>query len=392
MKSLKEELGKISISMENAGKSTIDSFAPAMYEAYLNMISEKIITMLKEQNIADKGIPEVTAVTINYLLNNNRCICGKNLKDNPECREELIELLSYLPPESIGSQIKDLNNKLRSFRGQSSNSELFDSRFTTYTTLAGNFDERDSEYHRLVDEVGNKQDADKIKETYLKLEKSLKDERNRQIETDAKLKDCERRLKEAENDLTSISGRLNINYDVNLQIEYANELYKRANIAYEKESKDIIELMRTTLTGVFNDMYHGQRTITLSDNYKVTLSVEGSSLDASKGLETVANFAFISSLLKVARDRVNPDGAGYGLQSEPYPLAMDAVFSNTDEIHIKNICKNLPELAEQSILAIMDKDWNFAKEPLSDKVGSAYRIEKINERLSKLIPLEEGTW
>ena len=68
-------------------------------------------------------------------------------------------------------------------------------------------------------------------------------------------------------------------------------------------------------------MYHGSRTIEMTYDYKVRLTVGGEHLDNSKGLDTVQNFAFIASLLKVAKNRANLE-----LSAEAYPLAMDAVF------------------------------------------------------------------
>ena len=179
-----------------------------------------------------------------------------------------------------------------------------------------------------------------------------------------------------------ISKESGKNIDVDAKIDYAYALYTRAKELYETSSKRILELMRSTLDNVFSSMYHGKRTIELKDDYSVALSVAGSKLDTSKGLETVANFAFITSLLKVAKDRV---GQQSGIVSEPYPLAMDAVFSNTDEKHILNICAQLPNMAEQAILALMDKDWEYAKKSLGSHVGKAYRIEKVTESYSKLV-------
>ena len=65
---------------------------------------------------------------------------------------------------------------------------------------------------------------------------------------------------------------------------------------------------------------------------------------------------------------------------------MDAPFSNVDEIHIENIVKIIPNVAEQVVLILMEKDWNYAKETLSDKIGYIYEINKVgnSETYSKL--------
>lgn len=55
---------------------------------------------------------------------------------------------------------------------------------------------------------------------------------------------------------------------------------------------------------------------------------------------------------------------------------MDAPFSNVDEIHINNICKILPNTANQVIMAVMKKDWDYAADNLASFVGMSYLISK----------------
>ena len=72
------------------------------------------------------------------------------------------------------------------------------------------------------------------------------------------------------------------------------------------------------------------------------------------------------------------------LGSEPYPLVMDAPFSNADETHTTNISKVLPEVAEQVIMFVMQKDWNYAERVMNDRVGCRYRLEKESETCTYL--------
>lgn len=72
------------------------------------------------------------------------------------------------------------------------------------------------------------------------------------------------------------------------------------------------------------------------------------------------------------------------LSSEPYPLVMDAPFSNADETHTANISKVLPEIAEQVIMFVMQKDWNYAEPVMNDRVGQKYHLNKISETYTRL--------
>lgn len=58
---------------------------------------------------------------------------------------------------------------------------------------------------------------------------------------------------------------------------------------------------------------------------------------------------------------------------------MDAPFSNADEIHVENISKILPEVAEQVIMFIMHKDWKYAEKVLGPKLETMYELDKQSE-------------
>jgi len=132
----------------------------------------------------------------------------------------------------------------------------------------------------------------------------------------------------------------------------------------------------------FKLMYHGSRKIIMEDNYKITpvLIDDGVELAKSEGLETVTNFSFIMGLVELAKDRANKIKDEEQKVTEPYPIVMDAPFSNTDITHIENITARLPEVAEQVIIFIMDKDWNYARTKLEPKLGSKYTIDKVDNK------------
>ena len=110
----------------------------------------------------------------------------------------------------------------------------------------------------------------------------------------------------------------------------------------------------------------------LDENYNIELlTMMGDTTittEESKGLEAVKNFSFICGLVDLARQKARKsdidsnedmdiigDDGEMEINTEPYPLVMDAPFSNVDEIHINNIAKVLPEVAEQVIIILMKK-------------------------------------
>lgn len=170
-------------------------------------------------------------------------------------------------------------------------------------------------------------------------------------------------------------------------IAYSKAVFEWLKSGYDKQEKEVKDRLLESVNNIFEKMYHGKRNVTINDKYQIVLMTllddEQIATDESKGLEAVKNFSFIAGLVDLARQKAHngvelPNDDDVPLSTEPYPLVMDAPFSNADETHINNISKILPEIAEQVILMVMQKDWEFAKTALEDKIGCSYTIEKVN--------------
>ena len=74
------------------------------------------------------------------------------------------------------------------------------------------------------------------------------------------------------------------------------------------------------------------------------------------------------------------------LESEPYPLVMDAPLSSFDKHRIKTVCDALPKVAEQVIIFIKDTDGEIAEEHMGQVVGKRYFFDKKNEFETILMP------
>ena len=128
-------------------------------------------------------------------------------------------------------------------------------------------------------------------------------------------------------------------------------------------------------------MYHGNRKIVIDNNFNATTEVDGEGdIDTSTGAETVKNYAFVAGLIKLVKNNImNDDLSDPDETPEDYPLVIDAPFSSTDEIHITNICKVLPECCNQLIFAVMEKDFKQAEPSIEQLIGKKYVIVQHSE-------------
>lgn len=66
------------------------------------------------------------------------------------------------------------------------------------------------------------------------------------------------------------------------------------------------------------------------------------------------------------------------VETDGYPLVMDAPLSAFDKTRIKKICEAMPAIAKQVIIFIKDTDGEAAEEHMSDVIGAKYIVEKEN--------------
>ena len=152
----------------------------------------------------------------------------------------------------------------------------------------------------------------------------------------------------------------------------------------------IREKLENKVNEIFSRMYSGTRVLKIDDKYRTTLYTKAEGSDElvtsgeSEGLIRVKNFAFIAGLVDLAKEQKIQIG-DKEMKGESYPLILDAPFSNADEIHIKNIARELPGVAEQVIMFVMEKDWRYAKEVIEGKVAKSYVLEKHSDTYSEII-------
>lgn len=217
--------------------------------------------------------------------------------------------------------------------------------------------------------------------------KDLNDRKERLIREDATLKNDIERYKKVYDSLVAVSGK---NKETMLFIQYAEEILDWLSSTYKEKETFIRDALETKVNHIFEQMYHGHRRVSIDQRYQVTLltTIEDKEIAAgeSEGSNRVKSFAFIAGLVALAKEKLvaNAGEEGFNLSSEPYPLVMDAPFSNADEIHTANISKVLPEIAEQVIMFVMQKDWHYAEPVMASRVGKQYTLKKHSETYTVL--------
>lgn len=331
-----------------------------------------------------KGINEEA---VDELVAKGRCICGAVIVNGNDAYKHLMEARQHMEPHDFGKYISDF------ISAESSNVYNAQTNMENIITEAGRvndaiatIDENESRLKTIRERIAGRNDVGEIQRTINNINYQLG------VQGGLLKRLNEIDLPEAKHNIEVIAEKIekaSLKNDANeftqKCIDYAMSIYELADKKISKSKVEIRERLQEEVGKVFKSMYHGNRAIKIDEYFKATTVVtkagQDKRLDKSTGLGTVVNYSFVAGLMNLAKHSIlNDDDIGDpDSTNETYPLVMDAPFSNTDDEHIKNICKALPNFCDQIVMFVMQKDYNYASESIAHKVGKMYRLNKFSE-------------
>ncbi|MBV1756494.1 MAG: AAA family ATPase [Dethiosulfatibacter sp.] len=353
------------------------------------------LNIIEESKQDHEGIPEMRAKAIDFIMNRGYCICGCDLVKNEGAKESILREKSFLPPQHMGTILRNYKQTYKRFYKEADDfNDLIKDSYTNYRTNSNLYEDKKEALVNISKQIQGVLNIEKIEQDYQKNERDLKSKRDIEKKIHESIGATENTIKNLETKINGLAIVSNRNQKIMKATAYSIAIYEWFKTSYDKQEKEVKRLLLDSVNKIFEQMYHGRRLVSINDKYQIELITmvgdEKMSTDESKGLESVKNFSFISGLVDLARRKARTgtlcepydscvDSEGeLNVNTEPYPLVMDAPFSNVDEIHINNIARIIPEVAEQVILLVMKKDWDVAKEALEDRIGCSYIIEKFN--------------
>lgn len=376
-----EKADKISLLLRSFNNN-----APSFFSKKL---MKDAVESLSKADKLDRGIPDIHARTIKYLIERKVCLCGHPIEFGSEEYNELNKLLEYIPPQAIGNLISQF---VRDCEVREKNNETFFEEFSDKFKFIREFDEnyfKIEEDIRLIEQ--NLTGMEKIGNLKAKLTRYEKEARSLKSENDSlniKKGGYETSMKRTE----TLRNELALNDSNNKKIEtykaYAQYMYDVLQEQYTAEEARIRMKLESTVNEIFKNIYNGGFSLSIDEKYNIQIMVDNyegytEDIETSTAQSISVIFAFIAGVIKMARESRNPENEM--LISEPYPLVMDAPLSAFDKRRIKTVCEVLPGVAEQVIIFIKDTDGELAEKYMSDKVGKRYNFEKHSEFETYLI-------
>lgn len=353
----------------------------------------KSLESLSQANKLDKGIPDMHARTIEFLIKRGVCVCGTKVEFGKDAYNELNKALEYLPPHSIGMLINQFVTESES-KTRSSN-DLFESITDQYKAIR----DYDNQIEQLTSDIqvvekqieGKEGGIGNLQKDLSRYEKNIRDRAAERDELNRKKGAYETNRDRLITDRAELTLRDEKNKKIEIYKAYAQYMFDELSRVYKQNEDETRQKLERYVNEIFKSIYEGGMLINVDERYNIQVIVEDDSgfsndVETSTAQSISVIFAFISGIIKMARENsVERDNDSKLLDSEPYPLVMDAPLSAFDRRRIKTVCDALPSIAEQVIIFIKDTDGELAEENMGEKVGKRYLFDKKNEFETYLI-------
>lgn len=350
----------------------------------------RAMQLLKDETIPNADIPYMHVKTIEYLLRQKKCICGTHLDEGTVAYENVKALMDYLPPQSISTTVSQFKKDAKNRVATEARNNLPASVAASYGLISDDADkitDAQDELRRIEGQLATSVDVAaevrRLQNEIFVCRKSASD----QVRVIEKLAADKSKYIHDRDEADTKRRELSLKDDKNRMIEicrsYAVEIYNQLSEVYQKSETEVRKKLQATINEIFNDIYDGGLSLSIDEKYHITVTVNGygeDNVETSTAQSISVIFAFIAGIIKMARENKNASSEELRmLESEPYPLVMDAPLSAFDKKRIASVCEALPDVAEQVIIFIKDTDGDLAEKYMSDKIGSRHRFEKVDE-------------
>ncbi len=382
---LQKQIHNAETARANVYKAICKDFNSSMSSFFSMALMKRALAFLAQEDFTGKDIPFMHTKTIEYLIKQKVCICGTHLDVGSVPYDKVMDLINYLPPQSISTSISDFKKEAR--------------------RRAGNADDIVSGVQENLAVISSQNDdiTEKMDDIQ-RIDKKLSggDVRGKVRAINAEIQICDDTIRKSEGENSACdreiggytkerdradSERRNLTLldDRNRKIEiykaYAERIYSELVKTYSTSEVKIRSKLQDTINEIFKQIYEGGLYLTIDEKYHISVyanDYEGD-VETSTAQSISVIFAFITGIIKMARENRNASDDAKLLSSEPYPLVMDAPLSAFDKRRIKTVCEALPKTAEQVVIFIKDTDGELAEDYMGDKIGSRHRFDKLNE-------------
>mgnify|MGYP004701795553 CR=1 FL=1 len=341
------------------------------------------LNILDNNKIIDYGIPNLHSKTIEHLLSSGTCLCGNDLNLNKDAVKRLEYLKTTVPPYSTGqaisSYVKDSKYKIESIQNVYQTNK---NTFKTIRQLMREIESFKSDQTLLSSQMTQIDSIVDMKHRYDFVSSQIQKLKQDIFSNTKEIGKLEDILASLRSEKDSLSIRNDASKKIEAYKEYVETITTRLTRHYENKEEIIRAELEKNINFFIKSMYQEGFKVEIDRKYRINISVEksviGDNINKSKGQGFLIIFAFIASVIKMAKEKRSEDEQ---VEQEYYPLVMDAPISTIDTEYIGKICNTLPDVAEQVIVFLNRKDSEIFYANSLKYIGRMYELEQQDNNL-----------
>ena len=395
---LESQLENEKTELESCNKLFMDYYNNSAVTYIALPLMDQAEELLVNANVDAKGIRDMTEASIRDIIKRGKCICGapivadENGETGNDAYMHILEEIKFLPPAHIGTAIHNFRQLLATDRRSMSQFyPIIEQKYKEIQKHRDTIAQWEDDISHIDASIFGKENMSSYEGDMNRIKMDIKRMNEKKERCNRDIGACENAIDAAQKVNDSLVSASERNKKLIVYLAYAEKICAWIDETYAEKEQEMRNRLQERVNDIFSRMYHGERRVQIDNQYHVTLFAQLNGKEVvtgeSEGLKRVKNFAFIAGLVDLAKEKAS---LGHNAadtitwENEAYPLVMDAPFSNADETHIKNISGVLPEVANQVIMFVMEKDWQYAEPVMSARVGKYCRLMKYTESYTEI--------
>lgn len=362
-------------------KVLVNDFSDKAYMLMAQSMIEASLKMVKLVAGERRDIPHMRQASIDYILKSGRCICGTRiLPDSPEF-ECLIEQRNYLPPADIGSLLGEFERTAKRWKHRCLGA------MEEFTEEAENVDISVRAYEETCTELTELERQMDAHIDFHEMRERLRYYRQEQQRLSVQKGNLQGQIESYKNQIVRLEQEMKGQEAQNAEnqkwrnrVEIAETVYHRMDKDFRQKEQKLFLDLNQQIQKNFDRMFNAKdKKIELDMQYNIRMSYRTErgyreEKNLSEGEKIARNFAFIVTIMEYSRKKRAEKMGEDGEDSDTLPIVLDGPFSKLGKENIHLIARVLPEVSEQVILFMLEKDWEYTG--LDEFVGASYCIKK----------------
>ena len=377
-----KQMERIESDIERKKSDIFKTFGTASINYFLGSTFDILKDKIEKSDLSDKAIEGINAAAINHILEHQECICGHNLKEDPEAIKKLEKLKSYLPPESYSVLLKGLEVRIsNAVENNNKYYENFNSMYEEYNNFINQKDiltNKINDNEKLIADAGDT-DLSKFNEEYIELRNMIASKNQAIGSCKTQIDVLKQTQRNREDERSRITVSSNLNDVVQLKVDICEKLINDMTIRLNKKENEVKEKLQAKTSELLSEMLNSDKSIHIEDDYNFNVTDEFKTTTLSEGEKIVTSFAFVGSIISIAKEVITKEkNDNLDIEDDDrFTLVMDAPFAKLDLSHRKNVTSLIPTLTDQIILFSADSQWDGVVEnALKERIGLMYNIDK----------------